>query len=94
MRKLSIPYGKIESSCHYLLHCSNYITERLTLDAISNTDAFVLQQNDPRLLLFGDSVFNCADDIKSIISGEDVHDLNDKLKSTCFHQYNHLSEIK
>ena len=40
MRKLSITYGKIESSCHYLLHCSNYITERLTLDTISNTDAF------------------------------------------------------
>ena len=49
----------IESSTHFLLHCSNYSNERLTfLNIIRNIDWNILDNNDLKVtksLLFGDS---------------------------------------
>ena len=47
----------IESTTHYLLHCSNYIEERLALlNQVRSIDSQLLQQSDSlicQLLLFG-----------------------------------------
>ena len=51
--------GEVETSSHYLLHCSNYSEERLTLlNTIKNIDMSILQQSDLKFtsaLLFGDT---------------------------------------
>ena len=39
--------GEVETSSHYLLHCSNYSEERLALlNTIKNIDMSILQQSD------------------------------------------------
>ena len=49
----------IETSTHFLLHCSNYSNERLTFqNIIRNIDSNILSKNDLRVtetLLYGDS---------------------------------------
>ena len=49
----------IETSTHFLLHCSNYSNERLTfLNIIRNIDSNILNKNDLKVtetLLYGDS---------------------------------------
>ena len=49
----------IETSTHFLLHCSNYSNERLTfLNIIRNNDRKILDKNDLKVtetLLYGDS---------------------------------------
>ena len=41
--------GEVESSSHYLLHCSNYLKERLALlNTIKNIDVSILQQIDSK----------------------------------------------
>ena len=49
----------IETSTHFLLHCSNYSNERLTfLNIIRNIDRNILNKNDLKVtetLLYGDS---------------------------------------
>ena len=51
--------GEVESSSHYLLHCSNYSEERLALlNTIKNLDMSILQQGDSKFtsfLLFTDA---------------------------------------
>ena len=57
----------IETSTHFLLHCSNYSNERLTfLNITRNIDSNILSKNDLKVtetLLYGDSSY---DDTKSI----------------------------
>ena len=54
----------IETTTHYLLHCPNYLNERMTLwNNVQNIDENILHRNYSRLseiLLFGDSSFNDA----------------------------------
>ena len=54
--------GEIETSSHYLLHCSNYSEERLALlNTIRNIDMSILQLSDSKftsVLLFGDTSFD------------------------------------
>ena len=54
--------GEVETSSHYLLHCSNYSEERFVfLKTIENIDMSILQQRDSKftsLLLFGDISFD------------------------------------
>ena len=54
----------IETTTHYLLHCSNYLNERMTLlTNLQNVEENILDRNYSRLseiLLFGDSSFNDA----------------------------------
>ena len=54
--------SEIETSSHYLLNCSNYSEERLTLpNTIKNIAMSILQQTDSnftRVLLFGDTSFD------------------------------------
>ena len=54
--------GEVETSSHYLLHCSIYSEERLALlNTIKNIAMSLLQQNDSKLtsvLLFGDTSFD------------------------------------
>ena len=39
--------GEVETSYHYLLHCSNYLEEQLALlNTIKNIDMSILQQSD------------------------------------------------
>ena len=53
---------ELETSSHYLLHCSNYSEERLAhLNTIKNSDMSILQQSDSKFtsaLLFGDTSFD------------------------------------
>ena len=53
--------GEVETSSHYLLHCSNYSEERLALlNTIKNIDMSILQQSDSKLtsvLLFGNTSY-------------------------------------
>ena len=53
---------EVETSSHYLLHCSNYSEERLALlNTIKNIDMSILQLRDSKftsILLFGDTSFN------------------------------------
>ena len=52
----------IETSTHFLLHCSNYSNERLTfLNIIRNIDSNILSKNDLKVtetLLYGDSSYD------------------------------------
>ena len=52
----------IETSTHFLLHCSNYASERLTfLNNIRNIDSNILSENDLKVtetLLYGDRSYN------------------------------------
>ena len=55
--------GKIETCCYYLLHWSNYSTERLDLlNSIKDIDSFFLQKTPEiiitRTLPFGDNFFD------------------------------------
>ena len=54
--------GEVETSSHYLLHCSNYSEEQLALlNTIRNIDMLVLQLSDSiftSVLLFGDTSFD------------------------------------
>ena len=54
--------GEVETSSHYLLHCSNYSEERLALlNTIRNIDMSILQLSDSKftsVLLFGDNSFD------------------------------------
>ena len=54
--------GQVETSSHYLLHCSSYLEERLAvLNTIKNIEKSILQQNDSKftsVLLFGDTSFD------------------------------------
>ena len=54
----------IETTTHYLLHCPNYLNERMTvLNNLQNVKENILDRNCSRLseiLLFGDSSFNDA----------------------------------
>ena len=54
--------GEVESSSHYLLHCSYYSEERLALlNTIKNIDMSILQQDDSKftsILLFGNTSFD------------------------------------
>ena len=54
--------GEVETSCHYLLPCSNYSKERLTLlNTIKNIDMSILQENDSKftsVVNFGDISFD------------------------------------
>ena len=58
----------IETSTHFLLHCSNYSNERLTfLNIIRNIDSNILSKNDLKVtetLLYGDSSY---DDTKNTL---------------------------
>ena len=60
--KHSFGKGEVETSSHYLLHCSNYLEERLALlNTIKDIiDMSILQQSDLKftsVLLFGDTSF-------------------------------------
>ena len=54
----------IETTTHYLLHCSNYLNERMTLlTNLQNVEENILDKNYyrlPKIFLFGDSSFNDA----------------------------------
>ena len=54
--------GEVETSSHYLLHCSNYLEEQLALlNTIRNIDMSILQLSDSKftsLLIFGDNSFD------------------------------------
>ena len=54
--------GEVETSSHYLLHCSNYSEERLALlNTIKNIVMSISQQSDSKftnVLLFGDTSFD------------------------------------
>ena len=54
--------GEVETSSHYLLHCSNYSEERLALlNTIRNIGMSILQLSDSKftsVLLFGDTSFD------------------------------------
>ena len=54
--------GKVKISSHDLLHCSNYLEERLALqNTIRNINMSILQQSDSKftsVLLFGNASFN------------------------------------
>ena len=45
MHFASVGIGEIEACCHYLLHCSNYSTQKLELlNSIRNIDSSILQK--------------------------------------------------
>ena len=52
----------IENTCHFLLHCPNFLTERNTLlNKITNIDSNILNQADTTItktLLFGNSKYS------------------------------------
>ena len=49
----------IETTTHYLLHCPNYLNERMTLwNNLQNTDENILENILSEILPFGDSSFN------------------------------------
>ena len=52
----------IENTCHFLLHCPNFLTERNTLlNKITNIDSNILNQADATItktLLFGNSKYS------------------------------------
>ena len=54
--------GEAEISSHYLLHCSNYLEERLALlNTIRNIDMSILESSDSKftsILLFSDNSFD------------------------------------
>ena len=54
----------IETTTHYLLHCSNYLNERMTLlTNLQNVEENILDRNNSQLseiLIFSDSSFNDA----------------------------------
>ena len=54
--------GEVETSSHYLLHCSNYSKERLgQRNTLKNIAMSTLQQSDSKftsVLLFGDTSFD------------------------------------
>ena len=54
----------IETATHYLLHCSSYLNERMTLlTNLQNVEEDILDRNNSQLseiLLFGDASFNNA----------------------------------
>ena len=54
--------GEVEISSHYLLHCSNYLEERLALlNTIRYIDMSILQPSNSKftsILLFGDNSFD------------------------------------
>ena len=54
----------IETTTHYLLHCSNYLNERMTLlTNLQNVEENILDRNNSQLseiLLFSDTSFNDA----------------------------------
>ena len=54
--------GEVETSSHYLLHCSNYLEERLALlNTIRNIETSILQLSNSKftsVLLFGDTSFD------------------------------------
>ena len=54
--------SEVETSSHYLLHCSKYLEERLALlNTIRNIDMSILQLSDSKftsVLLFGDTSFD------------------------------------
>ena len=62
--------GEVETSSHYLLHCSNYSKERLALlNTIKNIDMSILQQSHLKftsVLLFGNISFSTI--TKTILS--------------------------
>ena len=61
--------GDIESTSHYLLHCSEYSNERMTLlNKIRQIDSNILDKRNSeitRILLFGDPSFN--DEINTLV---------------------------
>ena len=54
----------IENTCHFLLHCPNFLTEVNTLlNKITNIDSNILNQADATItktLLFGNSKYSNA----------------------------------
>ena len=52
----------VESTCHFLIHCPNFLTERKTLlNQITNIDSNILNQADATItktLLFGNSKYS------------------------------------
>ena len=52
----------IENTCHFLLHCPNFLTERNTLlNKITNIDSNILNQADAtiiKIFLFGNSKYS------------------------------------
>ena len=62
----------IETTTHYLLHCSNYLNERMTLLAnLQNIEENIFDRHNSRLseiILFGDSSFNYAKNISILNS--------------------------
>ena len=50
----------IENTCHFLLHCPNFLTERNTLlNKITNIDSNILNQADAtKTLLFSNSKYS------------------------------------
>ena len=52
----------VENTCHFLLHCPNFLTERNTLfNKITNIDSNILNQADATItktLLFGNSKYS------------------------------------
>ena len=52
----------VENTCHFLLHCPNFLTERNTLlNNITNIDSNILKQADAtvtKTLLFGNSKYS------------------------------------
>ena len=55
---------EIETSTHFLLHCSNYHSARQTLfEKVKKIDSSILKQNDQvitKILLFGDEKLKAA----------------------------------
>ena len=62
MHFASVEIGEIEACCHYLLHCSNYSTQKLDLlNSIRKIDSSILQRNNINItltLLSGDNSFD------------------------------------
>ena len=52
----------VENTCHFLIYCSNFLTERTTLlNEITNIDSKILNQADATItktLLFGNSKYS------------------------------------
>lgn len=58
----SVGIGEIEACCHYLLHCSDYSTQKLDLlNSIRNIDSSILQKNNMNItltILFGNNSYD------------------------------------
>ena len=58
----------VEDTCHFLLYCPNFLTERNTLlNKITNIDSNILYQADATItktILFGNSKFSNEIDLK------------------------------